>query len=166
MRERIWVELTQTKHDSEFLALYSDRQRTILRWFNISILIFSTGGVMGWPVWDKFPIIACVIIALVSLLRLLQPHIIMTDKLLNDLDRINVFCADKYNQLERLWFDFDASRIDETEASNRFYKILETGKDLTSIIDETIRQKPKLLVKKAKEYSDIYFKQVFNTFQS
>ena len=163
MRERIWAELTQTKHDTEFIALYSDRQRAILRWFNIGILAFSSGGVMGWAVWDKFSVIACTIIAVVSLVRLLQPHIIVTDKMLNNLDRINTFCFDKYNQIEKLWFDFEADRIDEQETSKRFYKILDASKEYNGTIDETIRNKPRQLIKKAKENTDNYFKQVFNS---
>lgn len=163
MRERIWAELTQTKHDTEFIGLYSDSQRAILRWFNIGILAFSTGGVMGWAVWDKFPIVACTIIAIVSLLRLLQPHIIMNDKLLNNLDRVNMFYFDKYNQIEKLWFDIEANRLDEQEALKRFYKILDACKEYNSIIDETIKNKPRRFIKRAKENSDKYFKQVFNT---
>jgi hypothetical protein len=161
MRDRIWVELTQTKHDTEFLALYSERQRVVLRWFNIGILIFSSGGAMGWTIWDKVPVVACIIIAVVSLLRLLQPHLIMTDKLLNNLDRINSFYFDKYNQIEKLWFDFEADRIDEQEASKRFYNLLDTCKEFSSILDETVREKPKSLIKKAKKYSDDYLNQVF-----
>jgi hypothetical protein len=51
MRNRIWAELTQTKHNIEFASLYSDHQRTVLRMFNIGVLAFSSAGIMGWKVW-------------------------------------------------------------------------------------------------------------------
>lgn len=163
MRTRIWAELTQAKHNIEFTELYSDLQRTVLRLFNIGILIFSTGGVMGWKVWDKIPVVACLIIATISSLRLIQPHLIMNDKLLNNLDRIQKFYIDYYNRLERLWYDFDASRIDDTQATTRFYEIRDTETEIKTIIGETLRNYPKKLEKKAKEHSDNFFKQAFNT---
>jgi hypothetical protein len=162
MRDRIWTELTQTKHSIEFTALYADRQRAIVRYFNISILTFSTGGVMGWPLWDDLPMVACVIIALVSLIRLLQPHLIMSDKLLNDLDRIHIFYTDHYNQLEKLWYEFERNALTEKQASDKFYKIIAGEKELAPLISETVRRKPKGLTSKAKEYSDNFFKQTFN----
>jgi len=80
MRNRIWAELTQSKHNIEFATLYSDRQRYILRIFNIGILAFSSAGIMGWKVWEDIPLISCILIAGISLLRLLQPHLIMNEK--------------------------------------------------------------------------------------
>lgn len=58
MRNRIWTELTQAKHSAEFASLYSDRQRTILRIFNIGILAFSSAGIMGRKLWQHLPLMA------------------------------------------------------------------------------------------------------------
>lgn len=163
MRDRIWTELTQAKHNDEFNGLYSDRQRTWLRYFNIGVLIFSAGGVMGWTVWDGLPLAACVIIAAVSLLRLIQPHIIMTDKQISNLDTIQKFYADYYNKLERLWFDFEADRINDQQAADLFFDIRATENEIMQLVNDTIRTKPKSLVAKAKINSDEFFKRVFNT---
>ena len=89
MRNRIWTELTQSKHNIEFTSTYSDRQRFILRIFNMGILAFSSAGIMGWKIWENLPLIACFIIAGISLLRLLQPHLIMNEKQLKNLDLKN-----------------------------------------------------------------------------
>ncbi len=163
MRNRIWAELTQAKHNIEFASLYSDHQRTVLRMFNIGVLAFSSAGIMGWKVWQHMPLIACSIIALVSLLRLLQPHLIMSDKQLKNLDDIQRFYADYYNQLEQLWFDFETSRLTEEQATKRFFEYKKSETDINPIISETIRNKPKRIVDKCKLHSDEYFKQVFNT---
>ncbi|MEA3446276.1 MAG: hypothetical protein U9R19_16275 [Bacteroidota bacterium] len=50
MRNRIWTELTQAKHNIEFATLHSDQQRLVLRVFNIGVLAFSSAGIMGWKV--------------------------------------------------------------------------------------------------------------------
>lgn len=163
MRNRIWTELTQSKHNIEFTSLYSDRQRFILRIFNMGILAFSSAGIMGWKIWDNLPLIACVIIAGISLLRLLQPQLIMNEKQLKNLDDIHRFYADYYNRIEKLWYDFESNRINEEQATNAFFKLKKLETDINPIIAETIRSKPKGIVKKCKKNSDEYFNQVFNT---
>lgn len=162
MRNRIWTELTQAKHSAEFASLYSDRQRVILRIFNIGILAFSSAGIMGWKLWQHLPLIACIIIALVSLLRLIQPHIIMSEKQLKNLDEIQRFYSDYFNDLERLWFDFEKDRLTEEEATNRFFELKKNETAINPMIADTIRSKPKGLTNKSKVYSDQYFSQVFN----
>ncbi len=162
MRDRIWTELTQAKHNEEFASLYAERQRKILKFFNIGVLVFSTGGVMGWAVWDNFPLLACIIIAFVSLLRLLQPHIISTEKQISNIDTISDFYFNYYNKLERLWYDSEHKSIDKEAVKAQFFEIKETESKMTSLVNDTIRTKPKRLVDKAGKYSNDYFKRTFN----
>jgi hypothetical protein len=163
MRNRIWTELTQAKHNVEFATLYSDHQRFVLRVFNICILTFSSAGIMGWKVWQNLPLIACVVIAILSLLKLLQPHLIMNEKQLKSLDDIHRFYADYYNQIEKLCYDFESGRLPEERATKQFFKLKKRETEINPIIAETIRNKPKRIVNKCKLHSDQYFNQVFNT---
>ena len=162
MRNRIWAELTQSKHNIEFTSTYSDRQRFVLRIFNMGILAFSSAGIMGWKIWENLPLIACIVIAGISLLKLFQPHLIMNEKQLKNLDDIHRFYADYHNRIEKLWYDFDSNRITEEQATNAFFKLKKLETNINPIIAETIRSKPKGIVKKCKKNSDEYFKQVFN----
>lgn len=163
MRDRIWTEITQAKFNVEFAALYADRQRSIRRYFNIFVLVFSTGGVMGWAIWDNFPLVACILIGAVSLLRHIQPQLIMNDKQIINLDTISKFYFNYYNALEKLWYINEDNLIDNKKLQKEFFKIKDTESQINSLVDETIRNKPKKLVKKAKMYSDQYFKLSFNT---
>lgn len=162
MRDRIWNELAQAKHNVEFSALYCDEQRKFIKWFNIVILIFSTGGVMGWKVWDDIPLIACLVISTVSLLRLLQPQLIMSDKQLIILDQIHIFYCNYYNQLEKLWYEYEDKRINDSDATTEFFKIKNSETEIGIKVSDCIRRKPGYLVNKAKKYSDEYFTRVFN----
>jgi hypothetical protein len=163
MRERIWTELTQAKFNVEFAGLYADRQRSLLRYFNIFVLVFSAGGVMGWSFWDNFPLLACILIGAVSLLRHIQPQLIMTEKQIINLDTISKFYFNYYNNLEKLWYDNEDEQIDNQTLKSEFFKIKNSESEINSLVNETIRTKPKKLVKKSKEYSDQYFKLSFNT---
>jgi len=163
VRDRIWTELTQAKHNEEFAALYAERQRSLLQWFNIFVLIFSAGGVMGWKYWDNFPLVACILIGAVSLLRQLQPQIIMSEKQIINLDNISVFYFNFYNKLERLWYDCEDKSIDHEASKSEFFIIKESEAAINCLVSETIKSKPNRLVKKAQQYSDQYFNRSFNT---
>ena len=163
MRDRIWNELTKAKFNSEFASIYADKQRTSLRYFNLCILVFSSSGVMGWAIWKELPLLSCVIIAGISLLRLLQPHLIMNDKQITNLDNINSFYFNYYNKLERLWFDLEHNTLDNETCKNCFFEIKQSEESINQLVNETIRTKPKKLIYEAKKNSDTYFKLTFNT---
>ena len=161
MRERIWRELVQAIHNTEFACLYAKEQRKYLTWFNISILVFSSGGVLGWPIWNEFAVVTSVIVALMSLIRLVQPHFIMNDKQLSNLDKIYTFYSNYRNELEKLWFDFEEARCDSEKAHKRFYNLKETEKEISITVNETVRKEPKKLVNLARKHSIDYISQVF-----
>lgn len=163
MRNRLWAELTQAKHNVEFACIYAEKQRTNLKWFNISILVFSTGGIMGWKLWEQLPLVACIIISAVSILRLLQSHIIMTERQISNLDTICNFYTNYYNKLERLWYDNEHGTIDTEMLKTKLFKIKATEGTMTILVNETIRTKPKRLVAKADQFTRNYLKQTFNT---
>ena len=163
MRDRIWNELTQAKFNSEFATLYAEKQRVYLRRFNVLILLFSSGGVMGWTFWKDFPLFSCIIIASVSLLRLLQPHLIMNDKQISNLDNIIRFYFNYYNKIERLWYDLEHCTINNEIAKELFFEIKHSEEEINQTINETIKSKPDKLVKESKQNSDNYFKLIFNT---
>jgi len=163
MRDRVWTELTQAKHSEAFASLYAEQQRIYLKWFNMGVLVFSTGGVMGWAIWDNVPLVSCIIIATVSLFRLLQPHIIMTEKQISNIDIIGSFYTDYYNKLERLWFDIEHGSLKNEAIKGKFFKLKETESKINNLVNETIKTKPKRLVNKAGQNSIVYFKRTFKT---
>ena len=85
----------------------------------------------------------------------------MSEKELAVLDKIQIDFSSYYNDVEKFWFDFDANKIPEEEVSMRFFNLIEENITINKKLNEISLKKPKLLIKKAKEYSDNYFKQVF-----
>lgn len=163
MRDRIWNELTQAKFNSEFATLYAEKQRVYLRRFNVLILVFSGGGVMGWTFWKDFPLASCIIIASVSLIRLLQPHLIMNDKQIGNLDNISKFYFNYYNKLEKLWYDSEYETVNFEKAKKLFFIIKASEQEINQIVNETLKSKPKDLATQSKLNADNYFKLIFNT---
>jgi hypothetical protein len=163
MRERIWYELTQSKHNNLYCVYLLSYLRQVLNVFNIIILAFSAGGIMGWAVWKEFPLASCIIIATISLLRLLQPHLIPSDKQIDKLDQVADFYFDYFNNLEQLWLDYYNSRITEKEAQTKFYKIKNSEKTINKTVIEIIKRTNKKVLSKTDLETRAYLKNNFNT---
>lgn len=162
MRNRFWNELTQAKHDVEYSSIYSDCQKSVLNMFQILILVFSTSGILGWKFWDNIPVIACFIVSGISLLRLLQPHILMDEKSLAKLNQIQLLYYNYFNNLEKLWYQYEDHELSDEAVRTNFFQIVDSQAEIKKILGEIKIRKPKRLVKKAKMYSDDYFYRVFN----
>jgi hypothetical protein len=123
-------------------------------------LLFSSAGIMGWQFWKEIPLIACGIISLIQLMRLIQPHFIPNEKQLDKLDNVTDFYFDYCNKLERLWFDYENERITEEEAQLEFYKIKDSERDINKVVNEIVKSTNKTILRKCgrevKEYLSIF----------
>ncbi len=163
MRDRLWYEMTQAKYNNQYTCFLIAYQRQVLNVFNILVAIFSTAGVMGWKFWDKMPIVACCIIAAISLAKLIQPHIIPSDKQIEKLDKIADFYFGFHLKTERIWFDFDNNTIDESQMLTLLHELKETEREINQIVNEVHKKQNKKLAKKAKEECDNFFLKAFKT---
>ncbi len=163
MRTRLWYELTQAKYNDRYVCLLIGHQRQILNFFNLVITAFSTAGIMGWKLWDKLPIVACGIIATISLAKLIQPHLIPSDKQIEKLDKVADFYFDFYLQLEKLWFDHEAGRITELEMQTQFHSLKQTEREINRVVNEVHKKPNKKVATKSKSECDLFFQRAFNT---
>lgn len=162
MRERIWYELAQAKHNHLYCMFILAYRRKQLNIFNIIILAFSSAGIMGWPLWKELPLVSCIIISGISLLKLIIPHIIPSDKQIDKLDEATDFYFDYFNKLECLWFDTQSKKLNEEEIKKVFYKLKNSEKKVNKSVNEIIKSHNKKLINKAKSESDNYLTRTFN----
>lgn len=162
IRDRLWNELTQCKHHHVYSIRLIAYQRRVLNIFNIAILLFSSAGIMGWKIWNNFPVIACVIIAGISLLKLLSPHIVPSEKQIDRLDQVTDFYCEYYNKLEALWMDHYNERLNDEEAQKTFYLIKDTERKINPTVNQIVKSTNKRILKKADKETNDYFKQLFN----
>jgi hypothetical protein len=162
MRERLWYELGQVKHNHCYCTFLISRQRRFLNYFNIIILSFSSAGVMGWAVWKDSPFVACIIVALISLLKLLGPQIVPSDKQIEKLDNVADFYFDYFNDLEQIWYDHYNYRISDQEAQSKFYILKNTEREISKIVNEIVKSTNKKIYKKADIETRNYLQRIFN----
>lgn len=163
MRLRLWHELAQAKYNEIYLCNLIGRQRTLLNIFNLTITIFSTAGIMGWKFWNDLPVIACIIIASISLAKLIQPHLIPSDKQIEKLDKVSDFYYDFYLKLEKIWFDYESNRLNEVEVLEQFQTLKQTEREINRIVNEIHKSPNKKFTKLSKVECDTFFKKSFNT---
>lgn len=162
MRTRLWYEMAQAKMNEQYLTLLIGHQRRVMNNFNLVVTLFSTAGIMGWKVWDKLPLVACFVIAAISLVKLVQQNIIPTDKQIERLEKASDFYFDFYLGLERIWFDFEKDRIDELEMQNRLHSLKQTERQTNQIINEAHKRINKKISQKAEIESQQFFSKAFN----
>jgi hypothetical protein len=162
MRNRIWYELGQVKHNLLYCGFLLSRQRRLINIFNIIILSFSSAGIMGWTFWKELPIVSCIIIAGISLMKLLSPHIVPSEKQTEKLDKVIDFYFDYFNKLEKLWLDFDNYRINEEQAQEQFYKLKDSEREFNKITNEIVKSIINKIQKKSAIETSTYLNRTFN----
>jgi hypothetical protein len=159
MRDIIWHEMVHTKYGDHYLAHYLDRQKLTRKWFKILILIFSTSGVLGWKVWEYMPVVACVLIAIIQLISLIENQIIPTDKDIESVAKLRNKYISYFNKLEKLWKDYSSKKLDETKTNEQFYVLRQIGANIEAIDNKLHIRKIKVLCDKADTETRNYFNQ-------
>jgi hypothetical protein len=128
----------------------------------MTILAFSSAGIMGWTIWNQVPLIACIIVATISLLKLLSPHIVPSEKQIDKLDQVTDFYFDYYNKMEQLWLNHYNYRLTDQEAQKQFYKLKDSERAINKVVNEIVKHTNKSILKKTDLEAINYFKRTFN----
>lgn len=163
MRDRLWDEMMQSKHNHCYCLYVLERKKNALKLFTIITLAFSGSGIMGWTFWKTLPLYSCIIISLLQLFKLLQPQLIPTDKEIEKLNKVINFYFDYFNKLEPLWYDLNNKRLTEEEVQAKFYEIKNTQREINEIVNEVIKKKlNKKIYDKSVIETNSYVKRTFN----
>ncbi len=161
MRDKIWKELCQARFSYELTQLYAENAIFLKKYSTIFILIFSTSGIIGWKIWDKYPIIVCVITLIISVFKLIQQHI-FSDEKIKTLNKINCFYFCYFNDFDRLWIDINDNSIENEKAKNKYFKIKKTEKSIINDVNEIILKPKKRQIKKAEKLTTKYLINNYN----
>jgi hypothetical protein len=166
MRTRIWNELTKTKHDVEYLEVYSRKQNILSKLITILILIFSSSGILSWSIWNNIDYtgIACAITAGVSLIKLISPYFIMNEKELKKLDKYYFQLMNFFDRIEQFWYNMEDGEIDEGNINSKFYELVKEENNIHNNYNDLDIFHLKRWNKIADENSREYFRNVFNTY--
>jgi len=165
IRDIVWNELNQTKFNEFYISLLLDKKKAFKNYYLIFTLIFSTGGVLSWKVWENAPLAACALLALVQIFNLIQSKVVLGDNELNDLSLLRSNCIAKFNELEKLWVESFMPENNEQskDAIEEFYTIRKTYLSIVSLEDKLTIYSNGSVYKKADEKARAYFEYFHRT---
>lgn len=155
----------QVKFNVVYTSLLYGYQKKIAKWFNISIIVISSIGAFLWDIWEFIPVIACILIAIMSLLKELKGELIYSEKQFESLNKVHIFYAKHLNEIEHLWYKLENGEKD-TKVHNQFYRLRKNESEIFPTINENITSKYKKLTNKARCECDEYFTNYYNTSRS
>lgn len=125
MREKIWYELVQLKFGEIYLAHYLTKQKKNKKYFKIVTLIFSSGGVLSWSIWQNgfLAVIACAIVAVIQIFNLIENQLILNDRDIEKIADLRNMYLEQLKNMEHLWERFNSENISESEVTNEYYQL-------------------------------------------
>ncbi|WP_299222580.1 hypothetical protein [uncultured Aquimarina sp.] len=121
MRKKVWYEMIQIKYGEVYLSLYLDLQKDLKRYIKIATLIFSGSGVFGWVFWEPLAWIACIVIAIIQLIGLIENHIVRSDNELEGISVLRSMFLKYLTKLEELWYDCENDTKKENRVKDVFF---------------------------------------------
>lgn len=161
MREKVWYEMIRVKYGEVYLSLYLDFQKDLKRYIKIATLVFSGSGVFGWVFWEPLAWIACIIIAIIQLISLIENQIVRSETELEEISVLRSMYLKYLTKLEKLWYDCENSIEKEKKIKKLFFTLKDT--DFVSIekLDDKLNIKHWT---KLKNKADTRTREYFNNF--
>ena len=159
MREKLWYEFVHTKYGDCYLCHYLSAQQDLRKWVKILTLLFSTSGILGWTIWKAAPIVSCVLVAIVQLFHLVENQIILSESDISKIAELRTLYLKQCNKIEKLWIDYNASRMTEEQVSDFFFKLREDAIKIEALDNKLNIKKRKKLMERADTETQNYIKQ-------
>lgn len=159
MRNKIWYSLVNCK-TNEFYTSYVTRYYQWSEWVSNSVLVITTSSsVAAWAVWDELYVVWGVIIGISQLLMLLKPFLLFP-KYVKTYSEKNISYQYLSWELEKLWYNYENSLIDESVAFVEYDKIKRELIENDKFPDEVIVIIHKKAQEKAEKKFEIYQNQL------
>lgn len=122
IRDRIWTNLVNSKFKCNYIGYLIDEYQKISLSVNIFLTIISLSSVSAWAIWNVFPWLWSILIAISNILLVLKP-LLAYDKKIKELREKLAILEDIQVEYERLWYLSESNTIDEKAASERFFEL-------------------------------------------
>lgn len=161
MRELLWKEMADAKHDQEYACLMMALKSRQLRRYNIFMAAFSTTGIFSWKIWEWIPSITCAIIAFLSIVKLTEQYIVPSEKQIDSYNKISSFYTSLFIKLQKVWFESEKGIIDEQKAFSKLQVLQNSQKEIHDAVNNVHKKVNKKISEQATEKANLYFKQVY-----
>lgn len=160
-RNRIWEELKQAKANIICVQKYTDERRAYNRYYNGFIAITASAGALGTLLNEHVPLIASMLIGLVSIIKSVIPNFIQGESELSSLDVLADFYNKYMNSLENIWYRFHHGIITEEKAMEEFFELKDTECDKQSQLNRLVRNISESFQKEIDQEAEKYINSVY-----
>lgn len=124
MRNRIWQNLIRTKYQSIYLCHFNEFVRRLDKGISVFMAITSSAGVAGWLIWANYPQAWACIIGFSQFINVVKPFLpyVKNEELLSE---NYIFLNEIHLKFDKLWSKLQRDKINEDEAEELLYEILE-----------------------------------------
>lgn len=112
VRERYWERLIDCKYQLECLKEYSIRIVRVERSIKILLAILSSSSVAAWAIWQKYPMIWAVIIAICQVLSVVYDYLPYKTRI-SEAAILQEAWSSIYLEMEKAWENVNNSLSDD-----------------------------------------------------
>lgn len=165
MRDKIWYELIQMKFGEIYLAHYLTKQKENKKYFKIVTLVFSSGGVLSWSIWQNgiLAAIACAIVAVIQILNLIENQLILNDRDIEKISDLRNLYLEQLKNVEHLWEKFISEKISEAGATEEFFQLKDFSNKIEALDNRLEIQKIQNLINISDKETRDYLKHNYNS---
>ncbi len=143
--DRIWNDLYDAKKNDFYLSGYLGYLRTKRQRINSLKIIVAFVGIILNKWLDNSSLITLSILTLFELLKEVIPELSINEKLMDKLPEYRMLYVNKFEELDKLYYEIDSENITEEEAKTQYYKIREINLRIEDL-DNSIHLPEKLKV--------------------
>lgn len=112
------------KKGEVYVGLYLSVQRSFRKLYTVVTLILSSAGLaLGWKLGAIYPMIACVLIAVMQILRLMETQVVISEAGIDKLCELREKYTTYFHKLEHLWMESESDRLQDAEITRQFYDL-------------------------------------------
>lgn len=165
MQERYWSMLTNKKYELIYINKYYAQCVKVQRGINIILALTSSGAIAAWAIWDKYPLLWSLIIAISQVVVAVKP-LLPFEKRIIDINDLNLTLTGLYADIESKWFYIADGYYSEQEINDLYYGF---DKKWTDMETKCFKYDSMPLINKLKNVANIekenYFKNNFRLSQ-
>jgi len=153
MRTRIWNNLANIRFKAFYCNHCSAFSGTFGRVYSFFLSFVSTGCIAAWAIWQQYPILWAIIVAIAQGLHVARPFIMFL-KSEKEFLAMSFEYKHLYLSYERLWYDLENEVVTAERAEKKFYELRKKEIQIERTYQSTHTPEINFLMSKAQRDTD------------
>lgn len=137
IRDKIWYFLIDSKTNEILSGLIVKKYQRRELYSSIFLATATSSSVGAWAIWQKFPSIWLIIIAVSQLLFVIKPYLLFS-KYVKIFNEKSIHWQNLTIHIEKLWHNLNQKYIDEKEASDIYFELKQKSLSFDNVPDDII----------------------------